>query len=60
VPCLAPFFYAMFGVKKLTKSVPEINFPTSANEPSTIRANIFIHYKAIQTRGGINEVIVCS
>ena len=36
MPCLASFFYAMSGVKKLLNFVPAINFPTSAYEPSIL------------------------
>jgi len=34
MPCLASFFDAMFGVKKLTNFNATINCPTKANEPS--------------------------
>ena len=35
MPCLASFFDAMSGVKKLVKFIPVINCPASAFEPST-------------------------
>jgi len=36
MPCLASFFDAISGVKKLPNFVPVINCTTSANEPSFI------------------------
>ena len=33
MPCLASFFDAISGVKKLNTFTPAINCPTSANEP---------------------------
>ena len=36
MPCLASFFDAMSGVKKLTNFIPVITYPTLANEPSNI------------------------
>jgi len=36
MPCLASFFDALFGVKKLANFVPAINYPTSAFEPSIL------------------------
>ena len=35
MPCLASFFDAMSGVKKLPNFIPAINCPHSAFEPST-------------------------
>jgi len=36
MPCLASFFDAMSGVKKLPNFVPAISYPTSAFEPSNM------------------------
>merc|ERR1719309_683045 len=46
MPCLASFFDAMSGVKKLTNFVPAITCPHSANEPSinTLSGIVFFHY----------------
>jgi len=40
MPCLASFFDAMSGVKKLTNLYPAINCTTSVNEPSIFKVDI--------------------
>jgi len=44
MPCLASFFDAMPGVKKLINFMHTINCPTSAFEPSTVLSLIYTPY----------------
>ena len=58
MPCLASFFEAMFGFKKLPHFLQSINCPTSAFEPSYIVTHESLHlWSSIQRRDLHGNVI---
>jgi len=57
MPCLASFFDAMSGVKKLKNITPAITYPTSANEPSNVGKKGQIGFKFIQLIKILNDNI---